>query len=278
VRRRKISLPYGDVAVVEFGSPQRALDVIFLHANGFNAMTYRQALAPLADEMRILAMDMRGHGRSTLPIAGLAESAGWGIYAADLLALIAALGARPRVVAGHSMGGTTALLAAPGLAGTRLVLFDPVVMKLADYEGRVAPDWEQPLAAGALRRKDYFADRAAAWEAYRGRGAFASWPDAVLADYLEDGLQARPEGGFALACPPAWEARNFAGFGIRNPHHGFEYGLDIEIMRAELGSTCSLTRDVVPGTSHFLPMERPDMVQLALRGAVFGKDGEAVLF
>jgi len=274
-RRRTI----GSVAAMEYGPPDRGLDILFLHANGFNAATYRQALAPLGTALRVLAVDMRGHGRTTLPTP--TEGHAWRIFADDLLALLTSLGEMPRVLAGHSMGGTTVLLAAPRLAAAHvmdLVLFDPVVAAEAVYQNAGAADWEQPLAQGALRRKSAVASRAEAIAAYRGRGGFKTWPDAALEDYLADGLLATPDGGFTLACAPAWEAANFACFGVSNPYAGFDgAGGTVRVLRAERGSTCSVTAqdaalrwpnvlvETVPGSTHFLPMERPDIVQDALR-------------
>jgi pimeloyl-ACP methyl ester carboxylesterase len=281
-RRRMIPLASragaGDMAVQEFGPAGRALDVLFLHANGFNAFTYRQILAPLGADLRVMAVDMRGHGHSRLPT--IVEGHSWRVYADDVLALLAALGEVPRVLAGHSMGGATALLAAPALRGgppVELVLFDPVLAPPERYSA--VPDWEQPIARGALRRKGHFASGALAFIAYRGRGAFATWPDAVLQDYLADGLVAAPEGGVTLACAPGWEAANFASACIVSPYDGLEgTGGGVRVLKAERESVCFISGqepafgasdrgrlEVVPGTTHFLPMERPDLVRAALR-------------
>ena len=51
-----------------WGDPTRPVDLIFVHANGFNGLTYRTLLEPLQADARILAPDLRGHGRTTLPI------------------------------------------------------------------------------------------------------------------------------------------------------------------------------------------------------------------
>jgi pimeloyl-ACP methyl ester carboxylesterase len=262
---------FGDIAAIEFGPPSRTLDVLFLHANGFNALTYRQALDA---DLRVLALDLRGHGRTTLPTH--AQRHAWQVYADDVLAVLASLGEAPTVLAGHSMGGATVLLAAPRVTAARVVLFDPVVAADAFYAPGRTPSPDQPLAQAALRRKPRFASRAAAAAAYRGRGAFRTWPDAVLEDYLQDGLRDLPDGGVELACAPAWEAANFAAFAMSDPRVGLRAG--VRVLRAELGSTCALDPaaaaaagvrlESVPGTTHFLPMERPDTVQAALREAV----------
>ncbi len=56
----------GEMAFLDFGPPDRAPDLVFLHANGFNARAYRTILEPLAASLRILAPDQRGHGATTL--------------------------------------------------------------------------------------------------------------------------------------------------------------------------------------------------------------------
>ncbi|MGH6999556.1 MAG: alpha/beta fold hydrolase, partial [Phenylobacterium sp.] len=228
----------GAMAVLDFGDPQRPVDVVFVHANGFNARTYRAILAPLAPELRILAVDQRGHGRSTLP----AETEGrtsWDGLRDDLLALLATLDLRDVVLAGHSMGGTACVLAqaqAPERVRS-VVLFDPVVMPSA-----VAADPEQfansPLAQGALRRRSVFPDKASVVSAYTGRGAFRTWNGEMLADYVADGFRERPDGQVELSCAPEWEASNFASH-AHDTWGAFEQAqVPIRILRAEEGSTC----------------------------------------
>ncbi|AMM25373.1 alpha/beta fold hydrolase [Variovorax sp. PAMC 28711] len=287
-RRRLVHLEsragHGDMATVAFGPADRPLDIVFLHANGFNAMTYRQLLAPLArDGLHVMAIDQRGHGLSRLATDPQHHS--WLRYADDLVALVHALGNAPRVLSGHSMGGTAILLAAPRLArdgrAPSIVLFDPV-LKPATPEAIPFSAAESPLVRGALRRNALFDSREAALESYRGRGAFKTWPEAVIADYLVDGLVARPDGGMTLSCAPAWEAANFVSSYLHNPVDALTRPLaDMRILRAAHDSTCRwdegaaaspwpphLRVDTVPETTHFLPMEQPEVAREALRAAV----------
>jgi pimeloyl-ACP methyl ester carboxylesterase len=83
------------LAVLDFGPPERAYDLVFLHANGFNALTYRRVLAPLAADFRILALDQRGHGASSLTtvIEGRTD---WGDFRDDLVLLLETLDLRGR--------------------------------------------------------------------------------------------------------------------------------------------------------------------------------------
>lgn len=280
-RRRSISLPAGQITSIEFGPADRALDVLFLHANGFNAATYRSILAPLGDRLRVLAVDQRGHGRTTLPAVPY-EKNSWLGFRDDLLALLDALGESPTVLAGHSMGGTACVLAAAQRADAarRLVLFDPVVVS-PERVAAMGPDGmrESPLAQGARRRRFQFPSREAAFEAYLGRGAFKSWPDETLRDYLIDGLVEDGSGGMILSCAPDWESSNF-GAHFHDTIGDFPRVVaPIRILKAEIGSTCQLERheesilargvdlSVIPGTSHFLPMERPELVREALLAA-----------
>lgn len=275
-RRRRLALPgrgRGEIATLEWGPADRPVDLLFLHANGFNALTYRGLLAPLGKRWRILAPDQRGHGATTL-VADPAAREDWSDLAADLVALAEATGAAGVVAAGHSMGGTAALLAAaasPGLA-RRLLLIDPVILPRGRRITPAMAEADSPLARGALRRRRTFPDRNAARAAYRGRGAFAGWSEEMLDDYVEAGFRDTAE-GVTLACSPAWEASNYRAHG-HDAWAALAYPGPVTIVRAGEGSTCSVDEDraafprltvrTVAGASHFLPMQHPDLVRAVL--------------
>ncbi|HEX5379705.1 MAG TPA: alpha/beta hydrolase [Phenylobacterium sp.] len=281
-RIRRIPLPDrgGETSALEFGPQDQPIDIVFAHANGFNARTYRTILAPLAKDFRILALDQRGHGRSGLPPIEGPGRVSWDDVADDLLAIVEALDARDIVLAGHSMGGTCSLLCAAA-APQRvrgLALFDPVVMPPELVaQSRAGKMTASPLVQGALRRRAVFPSRAAVIEAYTGRGAFRSWPPEMLADYVADGFRDTLDGQVELTCSPAWEASNFTAHD-HDPWAAFAaIQAPIRILRAEDGSTCRIEGheaeltasgrvriETVPGTSHFLPMERPDLVRQVL--------------
>ena len=269
----------GEMAVLDFGAPERPVDIVFCHANGFNARTYRTILAPLARDHRLLAVDLRGHGASTLP-ARIEGRAGWPEFRDDLVALLAAEADRPVVLAGHSMGGTTCLLAAgaePARAKA-LALFDPVLFDAAHASEIVA---DNRLAAGAERRRANFPGKAEALAAYTGRGAFRAWRPEQLADYVEAGFRETGDGDVTLTCTPAWEASNFRNHNY-DPWAAFrDSRCPIRMLRADHDSTAriadheaalrardGLVIETIPGTTHFLPMERPDLVRATLRELV----------
>lgn len=287
-RRVEFALKDGVMAGLDFGDSARPHDLVFVHANGFNAKTYQTLLAPLAARLRILAVDLRGHGRSQLPTK-MQGRRSWRDLGDDVAELAAKLG-HPVWLAGHSMGGTSSLLAAAKVPHQvkGLVLFDPVIMPRLFILYASAP-WHSaetlakrvPIARQAAGRRAVFASPDAAFQAYKGRGAFKSWPDEVLADYLADGLKPMVDGQVELACAPQWEASNFASQGHDPWAAARRYPGPIHILRAEHGSTCKvgdgaalmrrnrrLTLRTVAGTSHFLPMERPDVAREAILSAL----------
>ena len=285
-RRRTLAIspPTGpaELAALEFGDPDSPPDVVFLHANGFNAGAYRSVLGPLADRLHILAVDQQGHGRS----AQRASSEGrrnWTDLRDDLVSLLDSLPGGPVVLAGHSLGGAASLFAT-GMRPDRvkgLAMFDPVLLAsetMADILAGRGPDFENgPMVLGARRRQAVFASREAAIDRYRGRGAFKTWPEASLLDYVVDGFRERPDGEVELACAPDWEASNFASHALDPWPVMGQIQVPTVVLRAETGSTCHLLDrspfppenqrvrvEITPGTTHFLPIERPDVVRQAL--------------
>lgn len=281
-RKRATPVDGGEIAGLEFGPQDQPIDIVFVHANGFNAQTYRALLSPLAASLRILAIDQRGHGATTLP-ADPEGRRSWRDLRDDLIGLLDALDGPPVVLAGHSMGGTVGLLAAAERPERvkGLVLLDPVIMpwlatlyaKAPWTSGRL---WKRmPMVQGALRRRAVFDSREAAFAAYKGRGAFKTWPETMLADYVAGGLVERPDGKVELACAPAWEASNYAAQ-AHDPWRAVrQVKAPVRILKAERHSTChagpgfarrgrAVRIETVAGTSHFLPMERPDVARDAL--------------
>jgi len=269
----------GEITAIAFGDPARPIDVVFVHANGFNAMTYRAVLAPLGEQMHVLAIDQQGHGRSPQRVPSESRT-NWLLFRDDLVALIDQLGDGPFLLAGHSMGGTASVLATAERPGRvkGLALFDPVIVAedviRAMSAGKAPPFAQSPLAVGAAKRRSVFASREEAFSRYRGRGAFTTWPDEALRDYLIDGLRDRADGQVELSCAPDWEAANFSSHAHDpwGPLHAIR--APVIILRAEQGSTCSASSaepfladnpafqvETIPETTHFLPIERPDLVR-----------------
>ncbi|MBC7520332.1 MAG: alpha/beta hydrolase [Sandarakinorhabdus sp.] len=255
----------------------------FAHATGMHAGLYARLLAPLADRFRIVASDARGHGRTAAidprpPEGDLVE---WEVFGADTLAITAAIDASaPWILAGHSMGGSASLLAAT-MAPDRvagLVLVDPpmipfAIARAAEAAGVLTPN---PMADGASRRRATYPDTASARERWHGRGVFSGWDDADLDAYLADGLRTVPD-GVTLACTPAWEAATFRGVSHRIEAAMAALKRPFALVAGDIGSTVRADEFAIfaahpfcvgaerlPGTTHFVPLQRGDAVRAAV--------------
>lgn len=288
MRRFRHETSEGEIAGIEFGDPAKPYAALWLHATGFNAMTYQSMLAPLGLRTRIAAIDLRGHGRTTLP-ARPGRLVSWTRYRNDVIAWIEKHAPAGVVLAGHSMGGCVALM----VAGKRpdlvkgLVLADPVVLSPRHY---LWAHWaspvmkflmrRSPLARGARKRRSTCPSLEAAIERYQKKPAFSTWREPFLADYVLDGFDRvddnphdSAEQVWELLCRPKWEAATFGA--QRNRPWGAlskvrRRKIPITILRAARGSVVSdksaermarknpaLILKTKRGTTHFLPMEAP---------------------
>lgn len=288
MRRFKTEMEGGELAGIEFGDPVLPYSALWIHATGFNAITYQSILAPLGLRTRIGALDMRGHGRTTLE-ARPDKLKSWTVYRDDVIAWLDRQAPGGLVLGGHSMGGTVALM----VAGKRpdlvkgLVLADPVILSPRYYTymhlfplASLVMRNSAGMSRQARRRRNRFSSVDEARASYQDRGAFKTWREPFLSDYLLDGLQRidnNPPGShdqtWALACDPAWEAATFAA--QRNRAWSAlakvkRRKIPILILRAEQGSVMTdrvaqriqrknpaLVMKTHRGSTHFLPMEAP---------------------
>ena len=278
--RQVIEFAGGRISFLEWKSQVGAPTLVFAHANGFNANTYRTLLSPLSENFRVVALDMRGHGMTELPLDE-ARLAGWSVYSDDLAGFVERISAHDVILAGHSLGATTSLMtAARGLRSLRaVILVEPVLPPFALslfalVARRVGRSDVLPLVGKALGRRPSFASREAALTAFRGRGGFRTWPDdQVIRDYIEGGTVADPA-GVKLSCRPQWEAANFSIFPFGITRLARQIDVPLTVLTAEQNSSApsrqlgALVRGhdsaqvvQVPGTTHFLPMEKPEVVR-----------------
>jgi pimeloyl-ACP methyl ester carboxylesterase len=278
-QRETMKLWDGEVSYLEW--PLRAPALLFSHATGFNAQTYRTLLQPLSDRLRIYAIDHRGHGFTSLPaIPGSGKD--WTLYRDDTVRFLDGLDGRPMILAGHSMGATINVLVAlhrPDLVRA-LILIEPVFVPAKwswIHIQRRLQFWKRDvgLAERAQKRRDTFDSLENAEDSYRGRGAFKTWPQAPLQDYVKGGfLPNESDTRMHLACSPAWEAETFRStpFGITSL--ATKLRCPVTIIYGGLSHTCSDgearrfarnhagTRRVrIAKATHFLPMEYPDVVR-----------------
>lgn len=217
MKRQSYALRDGTLSALHFGDMSASLQLVFLHANGFNAQSYARIFTQLG--AHVVAFDMRGHGQSRdLPQPDIA---GWQIFREDCVEFfdryVPEMTDKPICLAGHSFGAVSGILAAPYLKGrlSAYVGFDPVTVPMmfrltsALPGGRAYMKRRLPIAKNAGRRKSVFESPEAAFTRYQNRGAFKGMPDDVLRDYIAGGLVARLDGQWELACRPEWEQAIF---------------------------------------------------------------------
>lgn len=188
--------------------------MLVLHANGFNALTYRSLLAPLAAQLsiHIMALDMRGQGQSVGFANDPSSLRGYELFAEDVSQVLREHIDRPVLMAGHSMGGVVGLLAARRVPEkvSAYLGFDPVTVpgiirilpRLPGGAHMLKNSFGWAKSAGHRRVK--FESLEAAFVHYSGRGTFRFLPDEVTRDYLKGGI-VKTDGGVMLSCDRLWE-------------------------------------------------------------------------
>lgn len=147
VRTHRIEGAGGVPLSVADAGPQDAPAVVLLHGWSQHHLCWSKQLAgPLAEEFRLIAPDLRGHGASGKPenLGAYQDSALW---AGDLAAVITALGLARPVVAGWSMGGwvLSDYLRAYGDSGLAGLVYIGSFSRIGSH---FEPDW-----AAAWRRE-----------------------------------------------------------------------------------------------------------------------------
>ena len=256
---------------------------MLLHATGFHARCWDKTVAHLPESHRVIAVDLRGHGRSskTGPFS-------WFDFGEDVVDLVDALDLHDIVVAGHSMGGHCALYASGNRVSRfrALVLADPVVLAPEQYAEHAATmTISEPSEHPVARRRDRWKSPSEMFENFSKRHPFNLWQPNVLRDYCEFGLLPT-QTGFELACPPKIEAEIYMGTGQRDLKGLLsKVTQPTVVMRAKqrtgpretmdfsnsptwpgLATALPNARDVyLPELSHFIPMQRPDLVATEIR-------------
>ena len=275
--QQQITLKNAELCYFEWAGTQDSV-VLLLHATGFHARCWDKTVEALPDTCRVIALDLRGHGRSSKQ-----GPFGWFDVGSDVVDFIDALDLNNVVVAGHSMGGHCALYACGNrpLRFKGLVLVDPVVLSPEHYT-----DYVQTLDGMKLeehpiaRRRNQWQSPDQMYENFKSRHPFRLWKPSILEDYCRFGLLATAN-GFELACPPAIEAQIYMGTSQRDLSAVLpNVTAPVVVMRAKertatretmdfassptwpgLANALPNARDIyLPDLSHFIPMQRPDLV------------------
>jgi pimeloyl-ACP methyl ester carboxylesterase len=146
--------------------------LLFVHGYSCDSHDWSWQLPHFTRDHRVIAVDLRGHGRSSVPDHGYQSTD----FAADLDALLAHLGVDRVVAVGHSLGGVIvsalAVEFADRVAG--LVAVDPAYL---------LPDESGPMLA-ALKTALEDGDPAAVMQEVLGGPVEPGLPDALRAWHL----------------------------------------------------------------------------------------------
>ncbi len=266
--------PDGDFHYIDWGGAGPL--GYFAHATGFCAGVYTPLAERLLQQLRVMGMDDRGHGKTRAP-ADPKKIKTWDIFADDLERFFEHLG-EPVIAMGHSLGGVASLLVAvrrPDLVRA-LVLIDPTILPfswmgpwfLAKKTGLTK---FVPIAYRAARRRRIWPDRETLLTAYRSRLPFRVWKDGFLEAYVAEGTKETNNGMVELSCDPIWESRVFAACShdvwryiprLQQPTlvlYGAESDTFLKpaVKRFQRRVPRAVFRRFEK-TSHFVPMERPD--------------------
>jgi pimeloyl-ACP methyl ester carboxylesterase len=183
----------------------------FAHANGYPPGTYRQFLESLGKDYRVLAIQHRPIW-ATAPPETMTD---WRMVTDDLIALLDSQNAQNIVGIGHSLGGVATMYAAlqrPDLFRA-LILIEPVFLPEQALsmirENPSLNPFDLPLVKTAMRRRDQWPDRQAAFDHFRPKAVFRRFSDETLWDYVNYGLKA-DAAGVSLVYSREWEARFYS--------------------------------------------------------------------
>jgi len=261
------------VAAYELGGSGPPL--LLSHATGFHGHIWLPIVERLRDSFTCYSFDTRGHGDSTPPASGVFD---WRAFADDCRAAVDGFGLDQPYAVGHSAGGALLVLAEENQPGTfrSLYLYEPII-----YPGEgLPPDTENPLAAGARRRREVFESRQAAYDNYAGKVFSVFTPEALHAyvDYAFDDL---PDGTVRLKCRGENEARTYE-MSFRHGAFNRLAELSLPVTFAAGSETDAIGPDfvrllaapvpdarveILDGLGHFGPMQAPDTLATSIRAA-----------
>ena len=266
--------------------------ILLCHATGFHARCWDAVVQYLPDNVRIVAIEHRGHGRS--------QKIGpytWTNFGQDLIHFIRELDLVNIIGVGHSMGGYTLVYAAATelLRFRELLLVDPVIMSPEQYQGRAQSVQleDHPIA----RRVNHWESPQAMFQSFESRHPFSLWKKEVLWDYCLFGLELdpdppEPQKPYRLCCPPKVEAAIYAGNTDGNIHSLIDkVELPVTIFRAQERELTQTRLDFsksptwpklashlpnaqeryFPFLSHFIPMQDPFLLATQINRTIAQK-------
>jgi pimeloyl-ACP methyl ester carboxylesterase len=258
--------------------------VVLSHGNGFAIDGYFPFWRLLLDDFEVVVFDQRNHGRNP---RHREEKHTYKQIARDAAPIRAAIdrhfGAKPAAGIFHSLSGVANIHgeAEHGVRWDALVLVDPALNAPAGKAREAGNRFEHVLAKWARSRPERFVDPSELAAQFCASRAAALWLPETYDLMARAVTRPAAGGGYELCCPGEWEARVYLHnieMGtwpllpkIGSPHlflladpdlPGATPACGIAIQAAtEFG----LNYATVPGASHLLQVEKPDLCAAAIR-------------
>jgi pimeloyl-ACP methyl ester carboxylesterase len=277
-RETRVLEPDGVLTVLhDFGGEGTIL--LFAHATGMHGWIWKPVVDHLVDQARCVAIDLRGHGDSTMPAD---FDLTWNGFGRDVLAALHVLGDAEIIGVGHSLGGAALLMAELEVPGSfqRLFLYEPAVhAQNIDGGGESLLVARDTMVDLTNRRRARFASRAEAFANYASKTPMAQFQAAALTAYVDHGFTAQTgdgNEGVVLKCRPDTEARIYAAYDPDIAARLHEITCPVTVVTGsesdalQRGTVEVLARQfdsppvVLSGVDHFGPMQQPKQFAEAL--------------
>lgn len=204
----------GDAVIEYLDYPSDGPPLLLLHATGFLPWLWHPVARVLAGGFNVIAPYICDYRHAEPEQGGL----GWNQIASDMEAFCKCLDIDRPYVAGHSMGGAVAVIAAGamGLNPVKMVLIEPII--LPDFFYQVKIDvMDHPLASKSIKRRNQWSNPDEARQYMKSKPLFDKWDPEVLELYIRHGMKSSENGDLCLTCHPRQEAALFMGSMQFNP-------------------------------------------------------------
>jgi pimeloyl-ACP methyl ester carboxylesterase len=253
----------GDVVLSGLRGGERGAAVLLLHGLAGAATEMVPTAKALLGEYRVIALDQRGHGRSTRRPADVSRRA----FVDDVLAVLD----EPVTLVGQSMGAQTAMLVAaarPDLVRGLVMLEGGVGGSVDDYPARLGAwfrSWPVPFADEAAAVEFLGATPVAeAWARDLEARADGRWPR-FDADVMEAAIRAvADEARWA-----EWQSITAPTLLVR----GDRGNVDERELRRMLELRPEVEQAVIADAGHDAHLDQPAAWHEVLRGFLGGRDG-----
>jgi non-heme chloroperoxidase len=144
------------LVVQEWGNPE-GTPVLLIHGFSFGAVAFKNQIGPIAEKLRFVAPDLRGHGLSAKPWEGEAYE-GTEVWAEDIARVIEAYDLERPVILGWSFGGYVAanyLRHCGAECASGLILVGSLAGLVPQPPPTDRPDYGMPPPKGNVRADNY---------------------------------------------------------------------------------------------------------------------------